>query len=105
MKFLATIAAALLAVSEPYSPPTAHADQTNAFCSVGPHDHSLEFKQGPCTFRQYQGTIHVTLDGVTHTFLSTEQDKSYTRINRDEGIWLNREGDVTVVVMWEKPAL
>ena len=101
--FTALAAAALFAVSEPMDPPVAQADSTNAFCTVASHDHTIPVKQGPCRFSQYQGTIHILMEGKPYTFLSSEQGKTYTRKNMTEGIWLNREGDVTVAVLWQDP--
>ena len=92
----------LLAATALFAAP-AQADQTQAFCTVAPHDHTLPLMQGSCGFGQYQGTIHITMEGKTYTFLSSEQGKSYTRKNMREGIWLNREGEVSVVVLWQEP--
>lgn len=92
----------LLAATALFTAP-AQADQTRAFCSIAPHDHTIPFKQGPCGLDYYEGAIHVTMDGKTYTFLSSEEGKSYTRKDTRAGIWLHREGEISVAVLWEKP--
>ena len=106
--FSAGAAIALLAkpansASEPY----------NAFCAYSKHDHTIPLVQGPCRFYQTgttQGargaTVYATLeDGTQLMYDGRYQGTDFTRVNRSEGIWLNREGDngSTLVVLWEKP--
>ena len=100
-------ATAALALATP-----AKADSTNAYCSYSQHDHTIAAVKGPCKFSQrgtntgaMGATVYVTLEDGTELFYDgRKQGIDFERTIRSEGIWLNREGDSTLVVMWEKPA-
>ena len=95
--------ASLLAASSLFGT-SAIADTAKAYCAVSPHDHTIPIKTGDCIFSQYQGTIHVSMDGQTYSYASDEVDITYQRDNRDEGIWLHNDNR-TVVVLWEDPEI
>ena len=104
--FSAGAAIALLA-----KPAKSESQPYNAFCAYSKHDHTIPLVQGPCRFYQTgttQGargaTVYVTLpDGTDLFYDGRYQGTDFNRINSNDGIWLNREGDSTLVVSWEKP--
>ena len=89
----------------------AKADSTKVFCSYSQHDHTIAVVKGPCKFSQrgtntgaMGATVYVTLEDGTELFYDgRKQGIDFERTVRSEGIWLNREGDSTLVVMWQKP--
>ena len=101
-RFLSAAAGIVLAAAGGVLP--ARADSADAYCAYSPHDHTMKVVKGPCTFQQYQGSIHVGMDGKWFHFPANDRDITYRRTNRHEGIWLHREGDYTLTVLWDKPA-
>lgn len=100
-----TSAAALFAVSEPFDPPVAQADSTEAYCTLSWHDHTKAMIEGPCIFSQYQGNVYIDdFHYYKFAFPYGEDGKTYTRDNKSERISFNREGQYTLNVFWEKPA-
>ena len=94
----------LLAAATLFAAPV-QADTTNAYCSLALHDHTSAIESGPCQFSQRGGTINVTTIGGTKLLYPySEQGKTFTRINSNTGIQLNREGNATLTVLWDDPA-
>ena len=83
----------------------AFADTTKAYCTYSPHDHSLEWLQGECTFSQYSGNVYIAMQGRSWGYPASLQGETYTRVNRSEGIWFHSEGEHTMVVLWENPEI
>lgn len=108
MKLLQLLAAAAVTITGA----PVMADSANAYCSFSQHDHTIASVKGPCKFSQrgtntgaMGATVYVTLEDGTKLFYDgRKQGIAFERTSRSEGIWLNREGDSTLVVMWEKPA-
>ena len=108
MKLLQLLAAAAVTITGA----PAMADSANAYCSFSQHDHSIASVKGPCKFSQngtntgaMGATVYVTLEDGTNLFYDgRKQGVTFERTSRGEGIWLNREGESTLVVMWDKPA-
>ena len=101
MKLSALLAAAALSITAA----PALADTTTAYCSYSKHDHTIAIESGPCQFSQRGGTINVTTIGGTELLYPySQQGKTFTRINSNTGIQLNREGNATLTVLWDDPA-
>ena len=98
MKFFPLLAAtALLAAPAP-----AIADSREAYCVYSEVSDSVA-KVGSCDFSQYSGNIYTYFEDKMHVFKAKNQGKTYTRINRPEGIFLQRDNE-QLTIFWEKPA-
>ena len=105
MKFFSLLAATAL-----FAAPV-QADTTTAYCSYKP-DISTPRTEGPCKFSQrgtstgaMGATVYVTLqDGTKLFYDGRKQGIDFQRFTARDGIWLHRDNEGTLVVMWEKPA-
>ena len=111
MNFKAIAASACVLTCCLGNPSNADHQSRKPWCTYSKHDHTITPAQGYCSFRQYGtntgamgATVYVTLaDGTKLFFDGREQGETFQRVNRTGGIWLHREGDASLSVLWEKP--
>jgi hypothetical protein len=83
------------------------ADSATAYCVLSRHDHTIPLEQGSCQWSQRQGNASIHFKGWAFEFPSSEEGRTYTRVNREgpeAGPVFTREGEYTLSVYWRKPA-
>lgn len=85
----------------------ARADSASAYCVLSRHDHTIPIEQGVCQWSQRQGNASIRFKGWAFEFPSSEEGRTYTRLNRagaEAGPVFTREGQYTLSVYWSNPA-
>jgi len=86
-----------------WAPPT-RADNSEAFCLLSRHDHTIPVETGSCSFSQRQGHVSVLMNNRwAFSFSAEQQGITYQRSNNSDGIRFNREGEYSLQVLWRRP--
>ena len=87
-------------------PAAVKADSTIAFCSLSVHDHTvMPTPLKPCKFSQYQGNAYIRYQDQEYAFMTADQGKTYTRQATDDFLRFTKEGEYSLTVMWDTPAI